>query len=273
MPYYIDIHDLAGGTVDDIARAHSADEKIQGMYGVAYTKYWVDESRGKVFCFCNAPSAEAARTVHEQAHGMVAQRIIEVDPDLVEGFLGGGLVSPAGAVLTGKTGERDPGLRTILFTDIVGSTAMTQRLGDKAAMLLLHVHDAVVRTSLVELNGREVKHLGDGIMAAFLSAAQAVRCAARIHQGMAARMSEHPDEPFQIRIGLASGQPVERFGDFFGSTVQLAARLCAKAQPGQTLVSSGVPELCADKGLAFEEVGELELKGFDRPVRAFKPIG
>jgi class 3 adenylate cyclase len=71
--------------------------------------------------------------------------------------------------------------------------------------------------------------------------------------------------PIQVRIGAAAGEPVENHMDLFGSTVQLAARLCALAQPAQSLVSNVVAELCIGKGLAFRDLGEVSIKGFERP--------
>jgi class 3 adenylate cyclase len=269
LPHFIDIHELPDGvTAEDIARVHAADVAIQAKFGVDYLKYWVNQSQGKVFCFCSAPDAESASLVHREASGMAAQRIIAVDPDLVAGYLGEGPVGPTGAVLMLRSQGLDPGTRTIVFTDIVGSTAMTQRLGDTAAMKLVDVHDTIVREALSTNEGREVKHLGDGIMAVFVQAERAVRCAALIQTAIARHAAKHPAEPVQIRVGIATGAPVERQGDFFGSTVQLAARLCAHAAPGQTLVSTPVAEACAPKGLRFLDIGDVVLKGFEQPVRA-----
>jgi class 3 adenylate cyclase len=265
VPLYIDIHDVTGATPEAIAEAHSADVRCEEKYGVRYVKYWFNESRAKVFCLCTAPDADTANRVHREAHGLVAERIIEVDPDLAESFLGGGPVSSTGAVVLPQSQGCDPGIRTIVFTDIVGSTAMTQRLGDRAAMNMLDVHDRIVRAALARHVGREVKHLGDGIMAAFISATNAVHCAAAIQSALRDAVPESAD-PVQVRIGMASGEPVERQGDFFGSTVQLAARLCAYAQPGQTLVSDSVTSLC--KEVRFDDLGEVLLKGFEKPTRA-----
>jgi class 3 adenylate cyclase len=269
MPFYIDIHEIHGATAEEVAKAHTADLKTQRKYGVEYLKYWLNESRGKIFCLVNAPNPEAAALVHREAHGLVAERIIEVDPDLAEGFLGGGEVNPAGAVLiTGGAGnERDSGIRTIIFTDIVGSTTLTQSVGDDVAMAMLHVHDGIVREALAASSGREVKHTGDGIMASFVSAAAAVRCATRIQRALARYQGEHSEHPLKVRIGAAAGEPVEREHDLFGSTVQLAARLCSHAQPEQILVSNVVAELCIGKALPFQDLGEVILKGFDRPIR------
>ena len=135
-------------------------------------------------------------------------------------------------------------------------------------MLLLNVHDAVVRDALTALGGREVKHTGDGIMASFVSAAAAVRCATQIQRELAKHEEPHHERSIKVRIGAAAGEPVEHHDDLFGSTVQLAARLCSHALPEQILVSNVVAELCLGKGLPFQDLGEVVLKGFDRPVRA-----
>jgi class 3 adenylate cyclase len=269
MPLYMDIHEVKGATADAIAKAHEADVKVQGKYGVEYHKYWVNESCGKIFCLCTAPNPEAAATVHREAHGLVAEKIIEVAPEIAEGFLGGSGINAAGAATTpgGTENQRDPGIRTVMFTDIVGSTELTQRLGDEAAMALIQTHDRIVRDALRELAGREIKHTGDGIMASFFSAVAATRCASRIHRALAQHANGGNGAALRVRIGAAAGEPVEDHRDLFGSTVQLAARLCAHAQPEQSLVSNVVAELCIGKGLAFEDLGEVSLKGFERPVR------
>jgi class 3 adenylate cyclase len=267
----MDIHDLHGHvSPEEVAAAHVKDMETQRKYGVEYQKYWINEKCGKIFCLCDAPNAEAANEVHREAHGMLAEKIIEVQPELAEAFLGAGQTNEAGAVvLPGAAADmRDPGIRTILFTDIVESTTFTQSLGDEAAMALLGVHDTVVRNALSALGGREVKHTGDGIMASFFSAAAAVKCASRVQTDLAKHAAEDGQHAVRVRIGVAAGEPVERHSDLFGSTVQLASRLCSHASPEQILVSNAVAELCLGKGLRFADVGEIALKGFDRPVRA-----
>jgi hypothetical protein len=79
MPLYMDVHNMEGGvSAADVAGAHEADLKTQGAHGVEYKKYWVDEKQGKIFCLVDAPNAEAANTVHREAHGLVADEIYEV---------------------------------------------------------------------------------------------------------------------------------------------------------------------------------------------------
>src|SRR6266567_1452930 len=274
MPLYMDIHEIHGATPEDVAKAHAADVEVQQKYGVNYLKYWVNESQGKIFCLVDAPNADAAHSCHREAHGLVAEKIIQVQPELAEGFFGAAETNAAGAVVVpgGSADERDPGIRTILFTDIVESTTLTQTLGDDAAMALLDVHNTIVRNALSDLGGREVKHTGDGIMASFVSTAGAVRCAIQIQRELARHEEANPERPLKVRVGAAAGEPVEQHNDLFGSTVQLAARLCAHAQPEQILVTNAVAELCIGKGLVFDKVGEVVLKGFGQPVRAHAAV-
>jgi class 3 adenylate cyclase len=267
----MDIHNLPdGANAEDVAKAHAKDMETQKKYGVEYTKYWVNEKAGKVFCLCHAPNAEAAEQVHREAHGLMPDKIIEVQPELAEGFLGGAETNAAGAAIFpgGGTDARDPGIRAVLFTDVVNSTTLTQSLGDEAALAILGVHDTIVRDALSASGGREVKHTGDGIMASFISPAGAVRCAIQIQRELQKHAQKNADHAPKVRVGAAAGEPVEQNNDLFGSTVQLAARLCNYAQPEQILVSNAIAELCIGKGLSFEDVGEVTLKGFGSPVRA-----
>lgn len=268
MPLYIDIHELHGATAADVAQAHVADVEIQAAHGVNYLKYWVNESCGKAYCLVDAPNPEAAVQVHMEAHGLAPGRIIEVQPEIVDAFVGGGRVNAAGAALAPQGGALDPGTRTIVFTDIVDSTSFVQKQGDQAAMRLLELHDSIVRSCLATFRGREVKHMGDGIMACFASAPDAVNCTVRIQRQIAERVERESGHPLRLRIGAAAGEPVEHQGDFFGLTVNLAARLCARAAPEQILVSSAVVDLCHDAVLRFDDLGEVSLKGFEGPVRA-----
>jgi hypothetical protein len=178
MPIFMDRHDMRDATAEHVAEAHRRDLEIQDKYGVKYMTYWCDEARGTGFCLVEAPDAATAAHVHREAHGEIPSDIIPVDLAAVEAFLGriGDPRLAAGAAMP----DMDAGLRGVLVTDIVGSTEMTARLGDTAALELVQVHDALVRRSLSLHAGREVKHTGDGIMAAFDEVANAVHAAADI---------------------------------------------------------------------------------------------
>jgi len=267
MPLYLDVHTVPGATPADLRKAHEADMAVQSKYGVDYRKYWLNEKCGKVFCLVEAPDVESAVRVHREAHGLVAEKIIEIDPDMIDGFMGDGGVDESGAAIIPGGSTRDTAVRSVMFTDIVGSTEMAQRLGDEVAFELVYTHDAIVRAAVIEQCGRVVKHTGDGIMAVFVSPVQAVKAACLIQTAVEAMVPQPGRPDFKVRIGAAAGEPIERDNDFFGSTVNLAARLCAHAEPGKVLVTNGIAELCLGKGMRFAEIRETELKGFDEPIR------
>jgi class 3 adenylate cyclase len=107
-------------------------------------------------------------------------------------------------------------------------------------------------------------------MASFGSATDAVECAVDIQKAFAVYNKENEETPLHLRIGLSAGEPIEEHGDLFGKAVQLAARLCAHAEPGQILVAQVVFDQCEDKKLPFQDVGEVTPKGFDQPVRVYE---
>jgi len=162
---------------------------------------------------------------------------------------------------------------TILFTDIEGSTTLTQRLGDAKAQELLRSHNAIVRDALKTHGGSEIKHTGDGIMASFPAASLAIECAVAIRKILAQYNEANPDTPLRVRIVLNAGEPVAEDEDLFGTAVQLAARVCAHAEPGHILASEVVRQLVAGKGFLFADRGETVLQGFEEPVRLYEVRG
>ncbi|WP_096704765.1 adenylate/guanylate cyclase domain-containing protein [Magnetospirillum sp. 15-1] len=157
--------------------------------------------------------------------------------------------------------EKKPSIMTVMFTDMVGSTDLTQARGDQAAQEIVRKHNAIVRTALTQFAGHEVKHTGDGIMASFASAANAVEATVQIQRQVTAHNEKQPNLPLHLRIGLNAGEPIQEEDDLFGSTVQLAARVCAATQSDQTLCTQVVKDLAAGKG-SFTDGGMHALKGF-----------
>ena len=267
MPIFMDRHDMRGATAEHVAEAHRRDLEVQDKYGVKYMTYWYDEARSTGFCLVEAPDAETAALVHREAHGEIASDIIPIDLATVEAFLGriGDPRLAAGSIAP----EMDAGLRGVLVTDIVGSTAMTVRLGDAASLELVRVHDALVRRALALHSGREVKHTGDGIMASFDQVQNSVRAAADIQRRFAAYNAD-ASETLSVRIGIDAGEPVEDHSDLFGSTVQLASRLCSEAEANGIIVSGFARELCNEDAARFVPLGERRLKGFADKAQVFR---
>ncbi len=158
---------------------------------------------------------------------------------------------------------------TVLFTDMVGSTNLLSRVGETAAEELRREHFGLLRAAIDAVSGREVKNLGDGLMVAFDGVGAALACAVAMQQALAARPGKV--EPLAIRVGVASGEADVEDGDYFGLPVVEAARLCAKAGSGEILTTGLVRMLARSRGgFDLVSVGELELKGLDEPVEAFR---
>jgi class 3 adenylate cyclase len=172
------------------------------------------------------------------------------------------------------------GTVTILFTDIEGSTALAQRLGDKAYHALLAEHNRILREQVARHGGQEVKSMGDGFMVAFASAARALSCAVGIQKAFAAynaaRASAHAEPveaPIRVRIGLNTGESIEEAGDYFGTAVTLAARIAARAQGGQILVSEVVRAVGGSlAGVEFRDAGRKQLKGIKGRQRVHEVV-
>lgn len=169
--------------------------------------------------------------------------------------------------------DRVGGTATILVTDLVGSTAMFDRLGDERAERLLRAHLGELRDLVRSFGGVEVKSTGDGIMAAFPAAWLATECAVAMQRALHLRndrVAGSDDEPLHVRIGLHSGDTTADRHDYYGIAVAVAARLCDKASPDQILVSGVTRGLVGSRGgHAFTDAGVPSLKGIDEPVQAW----
>ena len=207
------------------------------------------------------------RAGQKLAAGIPDARFLAIDdmnyervPALVEDFLG----------VAEKTQPATGGFATILFTDMASSTMLTRQLGDGGAQEVRRAHNDIVRAALSANDGSEIKHTGDGIMASFSTASSALDCAIAIQRGVAAHKEEHADSPLGVYVGLNAGEPIAEEGDLFGTSVDLAARICDHAEPGQILASDVVRQLAAGKGFLFADIGDVVPKGFEDPVRLYE---
>jgi adenylate cyclase len=162
------------------------------------------------------------------------------------------------------------GLLTILFTDMEGSTTLADRLGDAAAQEVRRAHNDIVRSALDANAGSEIKHTGDGIMASFSTASSALDAAIAIQRGVASHKEEQPDSPLGVYVGLNAGEPIAEDDDLFGTSINLAARICDHAEAGQIVAANVVRELAAGKDFLFADLGETELRGFEDPVKLWE---
>jgi len=162
--------------------------------------------------------------------------------------------------------ELDRVLATVLFTDIVDSTAQSAAIGDRAWTEVRTQHDQLVRSSIARFRGREIKTMGDGFLATFDGPARGVRCAQAIVSGT---------EPLgiEVRAGLHTGEVAFEGDDIAGLGVAIGARVGAKAGASEVLVSQTVKDLVAGSGLTFEDAGEHELKGVPDTWHLYRVVG
>jgi class 3 adenylate cyclase len=153
-------------------------------------------------------------------------------------------------------------LATVMFTDIVGSTAKLAEVGDRGWRELLERHHALVRRQLVRFSGREIDTAGDGFFASFDGPARAIRCARAITRSVR-------ELGLEVRAGLHTGECEMLEGKVGGIAVHIGARVAAEAEPGEVLVSSTVKDLVAGSGIEFRDRGAAELKGIPGEWRLY----
>lgn len=159
-----------------------------------------------------------------------------------------------------------PGTVTLLFTDLVGSTQLLAQLGDDEMQAVRRRHFVLLSDEVAAHGGKVVKSLGDGIMAAFSGASDAISCAIAIQRAVV-RHQRRDAAPLAVRVGISAGEPISEDGDYHGTPVVEAARLCTAAHGGQILLSEVVRLLVGARGgFDFNSVGPLELKGLPDPV-------
>jgi len=161
---------------------------------------------------------------------------------------------------------------TVAFTDLVGSTELSSRIGHDAYELLRRSHFGGLRLAIAKHGGSEIKTTGDGLMVSFVSTADALACAIAIQQSPEILSGPDGEAPLRIRIGVSSGEATREGVDLYGPPVVEASRLCAAASGGQILVSDVVRGLTRGKSYRFNAVGELTLKGLTHPVAAFEVV-
>jgi len=205
-----------------------------------------------------------------QAAGLAVRTVVDtVERVRDRGLVGGLLMAPIEDLTRWATEDRaeivavaaPDGTVTILFSDIEDSTELNERLGDDAWVRLLAAHDRVVRRQVEKHRGNVVKSQGDGFMVVFGSPAAAVEAAVAIQRQVGSAGRRLRRTPIRVRIGIHAGPAVAKDGDWFGRNVALAARVAARADGGQILVTEEVRDGLDGSGPSLEPAGEVELKG------------
>jgi len=242
MPIYMDVHIVPGAEARAVAIAHSRDLMLQEQHECKCMTYWFDEARESIFCLIEAPNKNAVVEMHNEAHGLIPHKIIEVSSNLVEAFLGR-IYDPEEAQVTrdGLKVFSDPSFRILLVTQTDDPILLRHRLGAEEAMEMLRRHNNIIRKNIAQFGGREAEGEGSGFIVSFTSAAKAVHCALAIQKELPAADADR----LGFRISINSGEPVEEGAQLFGATIQLAQHFCAAARHFQITLSNSVKALVA----------------------------
>ena len=241
MPIYMDVHTIPGVKAGDVAAAHQLDVFHQDEYGCKCLTYWIDEERQNVFCLIDAPDKKIVEELHSRAHGLVPNKVIEVNTSLVASFLGRIYDPEEAEIKDGLKVFHDPSLRVLLVTKTTDPVLLQHCLGEEKANGLLARQSELVRQMNRQYGGREVEHPGEGFILSFTSASKAIACALAIQ----AALDANDAEASNFRVALHAGEPVENSNELFGDTILMAGQLCRVAKFLQVAVSSAVKELIA----------------------------
>jgi AraC-like DNA-binding protein len=239
MPIYMDRHDVSEGvTAEDLARLHQEDLKIQHEFSCRGFTYWFDGQRKTAFCLIEAPNADAIREMHDKAHGQVPHRVIEVDPILVESFLGR-IADPEKTANTELNIINDTGFRTIMVITI---SRLSLSVGQSAELKssLDHFHRSITRI-INDFSGSVIRHTENYVLVSFESVSHAVKAALDIQSGFGDPKNGFRKNTIDLKIGLSAGDPVTDKKLIFQDAIRLAERMC-KVVKGEVIVAPGVKE-------------------------------
>lgn len=220
MPIYLDLHDTPGVTAKDGAQAHSMDVLIEKEYNCRCLTYWIDELRGHAFCLIDAPDQESIIALHSRSHGLVPNKIIEVEASLVQAFLGR-IADPENAQLT-ETGLKildDTSYRIIMDVKMADAVLLEHTHGQSVAIERINQFYTVAREVVLKYNGREVNREGNELIASFISGEKAFAAACAIKE----QISNAGE--LELRISIHAGEPVMQTDKLFGDTVQMLKRM------------------------------------------------
>ncbi len=262
---------------DDLARRHfedaiAANEKMHARPWVAHTLYDYAAALERSESEADRNRAlSLTRRALELAHACDMKPLIEKIMSLkfeLQGFVSGDVrtsIDVVAAAVRSEAPQLHPDLRggmvTMLFSDIQGSTAINEQVGDARWLDILHEHNRLFRAEVEAHNGYVVRSQGDGFFVTFIDPWDAVRCAASVQRAFEAFRRTHPEFPVQLRIGIHTGPVVADEGDVYGTNVNLAARVAAEAGGGEVIVTKRTHDLARDCGVIFSDTREVKLKG------------
>lgn len=245
MPIYMDIHHVPGVKAKDVAEAHRLDLMHQDDFGCNCMTYWIDEARESIFCLIEAADRDAVKAMHQKAHGLVPNKVIEVSNSVVQSFLGR-IYDPDDAVEEdGMKVFAEPAWRLFLLTQTQDHTLLRHCLGAGKADELLYGLNALVRRNISQHEGSEAEHGGEGFVVSFKSANAAAECALAIRQEFP---REHVAE-LGFRIALNGGEPIGNSNDLFGDAIRQGHYLGSLNNEGKIALAGKLRDLVSKEFL------------------------
>lgn len=238
----MDVHIVPGVKATDVAQAHRMDVLIQQEHHCKCMTYWIDEERETIFCLIEAPSKEAVSELHGRSHGLIPNKIIEVNSNLVGSFLGR-IYDPVDADITdGLKVFKDPSFRILLVIQMPDRALLRHTFGSETSDELLEKSYAIIRRNTAKHEGREIDEKMRGVIASFCAATSAVKCALDIQE----ELSKTIANPEAFKMAINAGEPIAEGDELFGDTIQLAHCMCSLSKKHRIAVSSSVNELISD---------------------------
>lgn len=261
MPIFMDRHDVSKEvTAEHVAQLHHADLKIQHKYNCKGLTYWFDGERQTAFCLIEAPNKESLKAMHNRAHGKIPNRIIEVDPLVVESFLGR-IEDPKKSKNVELNIINDPAFRTILIAQI--KPVSLKNFSREAVMDRFSDYNNRVPEIIRRHNGNIYSHKFNYLLGSFNSVTKGVLCSLGIRAKFEEVMAEGKNPNLKLTIGVSAGVPVTEKEGFFEDTIRTAVRLC-HVEKSTISISSEVRELYESENLNHS----ID----DKSISAFSPM-
>lgn len=254
MPIYMDRHDVSDTvTAGHVAELHQQDLTVQDQFNCRGLTYWFDEKRKMAFCLVEAPNRQAIQTMHDQAHGVVPHHIIEVDPTIVESFLGR-IEDPQKAHQDGLNIIDDPAFRVIMRTGLDNCTLEEEKIATKNLNLPACMQS--LAGAFDHFDGRVVQQNRNYFLVSFTSVSQALLCAIEIQSNFAEWSDEVNCHEINLKTGISAGVPVTENKSFFEDAIQTAEQLFYISN-GKIVVSSEIKKIYHEENLEIQIDPEL----------------
>lgn len=239
MPIYMDRHDISENvTAAQVAGLHQQDLKIQDQFGCRGLTYWYDEQRSTAFCLIEAPDIAAITAMHNHAHGQVPNRIIEVNPALVESFLG--RIQDPENISTNTINVIDESAFRIVMLVLLKPPSSLRQVSEHASLRVKQFSQAM-SDILLSFHGKLVRKNDHYVITSFTSVVDAVQAAFEVRLQFE-RNKVLPDTGTALKIGLSAGEPVTDKPAFFEDAIRLVERMC-RIVKGEVILSSEVKDL------------------------------